>query len=807
MTISYNWLKMYLDFTISPEEVSEILTDTGLEVEGINEVESIKGGLKGVVIGEVKSCVKHPNADKLKLTTVDVGEPELLQIVCGAPNVAAGQKVLVATIGTVLYSGADAFTIKKGKIRGEASFGMICAEDELGLGESHDGIMVLDNDAKIGTPASEYFNLSSDFSIEIGLTPNRTDAMGHYGVARDLRAGMAQRGITAELKLPALDFKVDHEDNVIPVHVENTESCPQYYGITISDVEVTKSPEWLKTKIESIGLKSINNVVDVTNFVLHELGHPLHAFDADKITGKKVLVKNFAQGTKFKTLDEVERELDQADLMIANQESPMCIAGVLGGIDSGVSKKTKNVFLESAWFNPVSIRKTAKRHGLNTDASFRYERGVDPNMSLYAIKRAALLIKEVAGGMISSDIQRAKSEEFLPQKVELSITRLNGLIGNNLEQSKIEEILQLLEINIDTKNGDVWQLSIPSYRVDVTREADVIEEVLRIYGFNNIEMPSRMQISVSAKDNINAGKIQKAISALFTSNGYSEIMNNSLTKLGYYEKFNQSALSSLVHILNPLSKDLGVMRNNLIFGGLEVVAHNINRQTSNIKVFEFGNSYSKISDGNYDEQEQVMLLLSGKSQRESWMKKQENVTFFEVKGAALAALEKLGISGLDEKVTQFEMFEECLQIERGPKVFAQIGLIKQSILQYFKIDQPVFGAIINWNFALKAASKTRVKYTELSKFPSVRRDLALLVNNDVAYNEMRKTAIKAGGKLLKDVNLFDFYMGKNLPEGKKSYALSFRFLDSNQTLVDNKVDALVNKIKEALEKEYKAELR
>jgi len=807
MTISYNWLKAYLPLDLPAEKVGEILTDTGLEVEGIEKIESVKGGLKGVVIGEVLTCVQHPNADRLKITTVNIGDAEPLQIVCGAPNVAAGQKVPVATVGTTLYADDKPFEIKNGKIRGEESNGMICAEDELGLGKGHDGIMILRADAKVGSAASDYFEIETDYIFEIGLTPNRTDAMCHFGVARDLKAGLAQQGIETKLTLPMVSFKVDDASRTIPVNVTNKEACPQYLGITISDVKVGPSPNWVKNRLAAIGLKPINNVVDITNFVLHELGHPLHAFDADKIAGGEVIIQNLEADTTFKTLDDVERKLHQDDLMICDANGGMCLAGVFGGNHSGVTAYSKNVFLEAAWFNPVTIRKAAKRHALNTDASFRFERGVDPNMTRFALMRAAMLIKEIAGGKISSEIQEAISQEFPAQKVLINLTRVNELIGNTISAEKVEEILGLLEIDIAKKDDENWHLSVPTYRADVTREADVIEEILRIYGFNNIELPPRMQISISDHDAVSPSKIRKEISLALTANGYSEIMNNSLTKESYYQKFNAEDSDRLVRILNPLSQDLGVMRQNLLYGGLEVVLRNINRQTRNVKVFEFGKSYFKESDGSYQEEEKLMMLLSGKATTEGWNSKTEDASFYDLKGVASLVLARIGTTGLQESSVENNMFSEALSFARGGKEFALIGKVNQEIVNHFEIDQPVFAAIFNWESLLKSIGSSKIKFQNLPRYPWVRRDLALLVDEDTAYESLKIASKKAGGKLLQEVNLFDVFEGKNLPAGKKSYAMSFVFQDAEETLTDKRVEAVMDKIISTLKKQHNADLR
>lgn len=807
MTISYNWLKTYLNINLSPERVGEILTDTGLEVEGIEKIETIKGGLKGVVVGEVKTCEQHPNADRLKVTTVDVGTGELLHIVCGAPNVAVGQKVPVATIGTVLYANGEPFTIKKGKIRGEVSEGMICAEDELGLGESHDGIMILKPETVLGTPAHEYFNIEDDYVFEIGLTPNRTDAMSHYGVARDLRAGLIQHGIASELTLPKVDFNVDNTNLTIPVVVENTEACPQYLGVTISDVNVGPSPDWLQNRLRAIGLKPINNVVDVTNFVLHETGHPLHAFDAAAITGNKVLVKNLPEGTPFTLLDGTERKLDASDLIICNAEGGMCLAGVFGGISSGVTEKTKNVFLEGAYFNPVSIRKAAKRHALNTDASYRYERGVDPNMTRYALQRAAVLIKEVAGGSISSEIQEAISSSFEPVQIELKHSYLNSLIGNDIPAEKVEEILISLEFDILKKENETWTLAVPTYRVDVTRPADVVEEFLRIYGFNNVELPQHMKFSLTAQPKNQSAEVMEQASAYLTSNGYYEIMNNSLTKLSYYETFLPAQKERLVHILNPLSQDLGVLRQSLLFGGMEVVERNVNRQQTSLKLFEFGASYFKNGSGNYEENEQLMIVLSGNQTTESWQGKAVPADFFHLKGIVTGLFGRLGLSNLTESTAQQPLIGSCLTLLAGTKVVAEIGVVSPAIQKHFDVNQPVFVAVINWPLVVKKASQRKVKFQDLPRFPQVRRDLALLLDKEVKYESLYQAAQKSGGKLLKEVNLFDEYTGKNLPGGKKSYAMSFILQDPEQTLTDKRVEETMAKILADFEKQFGAVLR
>lgn len=806
MTISYNWLKAYLPIDLPAERVAELLTDTGLEVEGIEKIESIKGGLEGVVIGAVLTCEQHPNADRLKVTTVDVGTAEPLHIVCGAPNVAVGQKVLVATIGCTLYGFEEPLKIKKGKIRGEVSEGMICAEDELGLGHSHEGIMVLPADAQVGTPAKDYFSLETDFVFEIGLTPNRTDAMSHYGVARDLRAALHQHGEVAQLSLPKVDFVVDDQSLTIPVVVEDEQACSQYYGVTLSNIAVKPSPNWLQNKLRAIGVKPINNVVDVTNFVLHETGHPLHAFDAQKIHGQKVIVKNLDAGTTFTTLDAVERKLHQEDLMICNAEGPMCIAGVFGGIDSGVTENTTSVFLESALFNSVRIRKTAKRHALNTDASYRYERGVDPNMTAYALKRAAMLIKEVAGGQVSSDVQIAKSAAISQVSLYLSHDYLNKLIGNSIPANKVEEILKDLEFELTTVDGG-WDVVVPTYRVDVTRPADVVEEFLRIYGFNNVALPKRMQIAISNQKENDFSSYKTKTHAFLTSNGYFEIINNSLTKLQYYQQFAPADEDKLVRILNPLSQDLGVMRQNLLFGALEVVAHNSNRQQNDIRLYEFGNVYFKSHSGTYQEEEQLCIVLSGNDAPEAWNHKPAKSSFYQLKGIVGGLLTRFGINQWDERVTEKAYVNEALILSVGRDDLVSIGQVSDELLGAFSIDQQVFTAIVNWQKIGQLAASKKVTYKELPRFPEVRRDLALLLDENVTYNSLYKTAQKAGGALLKEINLFDVYVGKNLGEGKKSYAMSFMLQDPNATLTDKRVEAVMSEILNALEKQCGAKLR
>lgn len=807
MKISFSWLKDYLDVSLPVDKVAEVLTDTGLEVEGVETVESVKGGLKGVVVGEVMSCEQHPNADKLKKTTVDVGADNLLEIVCGAPNVVKGQKVLVATVGTMIYlDNNESFKIKKSKIRGEVSEGMICAEDELGLGESHDGILALPADAPTGMPAAEYLKITNDSVIEIGLTPNRTDAMCHIGVARDLRAGLLRQDVQSTLMLPSVEsFEVENTEHVIPVKIENEDACGQYFGLTITGVEVEDSPDWLKTKLNSIGLSPVNNIVDITNFVLHETGHPLHAFDADVISGDKIIVKTLEAGTKFVTLDEKERELHQDDLMICDSEKPLCIAGVFGGLTSGVSNKTKSVFLESAWFNPVSLRKTARRHGLNTDASFRYERGVDPEMTLYALKRAALLIKEFAGGEISSEIEKDKVQEFVPAKVKMSYARINSLLGQSIDKADIMEILESLDINITKEHGDAFEVIVPLYRADVTREADVVEEILRIYGFNNIELPKRMSFSITP-NNYLPSDLRSDINHYLAARGYFEIQNNSLTKGAYYDSYESLPKDNRVEILNPLSTDLNVMTQSLIFGMMEVVERNVNHKTPDLKLVEFGKNYFKTEKG-FVENEVLCLALSGHYSAEEWSKKQEVSSFFNLKGDVIELLSKFGVKVQQEKPHSSELLDEGIELSSQKLSIVKLGKASLKVVNQFGVSQPVYFAEINWSNFEKVHLRSKTAFQPIAKFPSVRRDLALLINKEVKYSDLYLAGMKNVKGILKEINLFDVYEGKNLPENKKSYALSFKLQDENKTLNDKTIEKTMSRLVSVYEKEFGASLR
>lgn len=808
MKISYNWLQQFLQLDWSPEKTGELLTDLGLEVEGIELKESIKGSLQGVVVGEVLTCVKHPNADKLKVTTVNLGNGEPVQIVCGAPNVDAGQKVPVATIGTMLYDDkGEGFKIKKGKIRGEESHGMICAEDELGLGTSHDGIMILNEELVPGTPCAEVFKIETDHVFEIGLTPNRADAMSHYGVARDLRAGLMQKDVNLELISPSVsDFHVDERRLKIDIEVENKELIPRYCGITITDVEVKESPEWIKNRLKAIGIASKNNVVDITNYVLHELGQPLHAFDASKIRGNKVVVKTLEEGTKFVTLDEVERELSSEDIMICDAEdNPLCIGGVFGGLKSGVTENTTTVFLESAYFNPVAIRKTAKRHGLNTDASFRFERGIDINQTKYALKRVALLIEEYAGGKLSSDIL-----DFFPEKVDdfevfLSFDSVYRLIGQEIPKETIKKILASLEIKINSVTEAGLGLVIPSYRVDVQREADIIEEILRVYGYNNIEFSHKLNASISFDDDKQV-KVENTVANQLVAMGFNETMSNSLTKEDYIELSDDLNGSFNVEMLNPLSSDLKVMRQSLLFSGLESIAYNINRKNNSLKFFEFGKTYHKFESG-YEEQKHLTLFVTGNRVKDTWKLENKPSDFFYLKGTITSLFERLGLTKLKTSPVKSDVFSEGLTLSLGKTKLVDFGVVKRSILKEFSIKQEVIFADIKWDVILPIVGKKKIKVSDLPKFPAVKRDLALLLDEKVEFKELYNLAFQSERKLLKEVDLFDVYEGKNLPEGKKSYAVSFVLQDENKTLNDKQIDKIMQKLQQTFEKNVGAELR
>lgn len=808
MKISYNWLKQFINISWNAEKIGELLTDLGLEVEGIDDYQSIKGGLQGVVVGEVLTCEQHPNADRLKVTTVDLGDDKPVQIVCGAPNVATGQKVPVATIGTKLYSEeGEEWTIKKGKIRGEESFGMICAEDELGLGKSHDGIMVLSRDLEVGTPVSEIFDVENDKVFEIGLTPNRSDAMSHFGVARDLKAGLLQHDINLELITPSTSaYHVDNRILKIDVEVQDFEKSPRYCGVTIAGITVKESPNWLQNRLKAIGLSPINNIVDATNYVLHELGQPLHAFDAAKISGNKVIVKTLKAGTKFTTLDEVERELHEDDLMICDAEKPMCIAGVFGGVHSGVTEGTTSIFLESAYFNPVSVRKTAKRHALNTDASFRFERGIDPNLTEYALKRASLLIMEVAGGEVTSDIFDSYPVKIKDNEVRLSFENATKLIGEEIPKETIKRILTSLDIKVNSVTETGLGLTIPAYRNDVTREADVIEEILRVYGYNNIATTEKLNASISNSDKFEDYKLQNVIGNQLASQGFFEILANSLTTAKYVELSEQLKEEHNVTMLNPLSQDLGVMRQSLLFSGLEAVAYNINRKRADLKLFEFGKTYHDYN-GTREEYKHLTLLVTGNRTSEGWNANSNASDFFYLKGTIASALQRLGINNYREQPVKDDVFSEGLSLSIGKTKLVSFGLVKKPILKYFGIAQAVLFTDFNWDNIIEVARRNKIIFTDIPKYPEVRRDFALLLNDDVTFESIYTIAKQSERKLLKDVNLFDVYQGKNLPEGKKSYAVSFTLQDENKTLTDKQIDKIMNKLQQSFEKQLGAELR
>ncbi|SMG25381.1 phenylalanyl-tRNA synthetase beta subunit [Marivirga sericea] len=804
MKIALNWLKNYINITQTPEELSETLTNTGLEVEGMEEVETVPGGLKGLVIGEVITCQKHPNADKLSITTVNIGEEEPVQIVCGAPNVAAGQKVVVATVNSILYPNPDEpFKIKKSKIRGEVSMGMICAEDEIGIGASHDGILVLDTDKPNGTPAAEYFNVESDIVYEIGLTPNRADAMGHIGAARDIKAVTGE-----EVRFPSiLDFKVDNQNLPIKVEVENIVACPRYSGVSISDIKVGASPDWLQNALKSIGLQPINNVVDVTNFVMHELGQPLHAFNADKISGNTIKVKNLAEGSKFVTLDEKERKLSAKDLMICDGNSnPLCIAGVFGGVDSGVKDDTTKLFLESAYFSADSVRKTSQQHQLKTDASFRYERGTDPNITVYALKRAALLIQEVAGGKITSEIQDAYPEKIADREVVMKYKNIDRLIGKKLAQDEIHTILNRLDIETIDRIETGFTAIVPPYRVDVTREADVIEEIIRIYGFNNIDLPETLSSSYMASfPEVDPTKMRKEAGLLLTANGFQEIMTNSLTKPLFSKQLDGFVEAENVEMLNKLSEDLGVMRQDLLFTALDVLAYNINRRQTDLKFYEFGKVYKKINS-KYKEEIRLGIYLTGKNETENWIRKNESVKFHDLYSAVLKIFNKFNAESIENEEFQDDCFDYGLKLKIKQIEVAELGKLSKKTLKLSALKQDVFYANINWNAVLKLVN-TNIQFEPVSKFPEVKRDLSLVIDDNVSYEEIKKISMKQAQYLISNIDVFDVYQGDKIEKGKKAYALSFTLQDKTKTLTDKIIDKTMEKLMKAFENEIGAIIR
>jgi len=818
MNISYSWLKDYINLELSPAEVAATLTQLGLETGSVDEVESIKGGLKGIIVGEVVTCQKHPNSDHLSVTTINIGGDENLPIVCGAPNVAAGQKVVVATVGTVLYKGDEQFTITKSKIRGEVSMGMICAEDEIGIGNDHNGIMVLNQDAKPGTLASNFFNIQSDFVLEVDLTPNRIDSASHIGVARDLAAFLSQKE-QINYTRPSIDaFKIDNQNLAISVEIENPEACHRYSGLTISDVTVKESPDWLKNRLKAIGQSSINNIVDITNYVLYETGQPLHAFDAAEVKGGKVIVKSLPAGSKFVTLDGVDRELSDKDLMICNAEEAMCIGGVFGGLQSGVKENTTSIFLESAYFNPVYIRKTARRHGLNTDASFRFERGVDPNGTLYALKRAALLIKEIAGGTISSDIvdiiADPSIQEFFP--VEVTYTNITRLIGKEIPKETIKNILRSLEIIINEETPERLLLAVPPFRVDVKREADIIEEILRVYGYNNVEPCKSTKSTIQLAPHPDKMKLQNLISEMFTARGFNEIMSNSLTKAAYYDQLESFKSENTVLLFNPLSSDLNGMRQTLLFGGLEAINRNTNFRNADLRFYEFGNVYH--FDGtktynhpvkNYSEEEHIGIWITGKKETENWKVKEEPTTFFTLKANVENILSRLGISieNCTIETISNDIFSEGLEYRFNNVVIGQIGYLSNKILKNLNISADVFYGDLRWTAILKSIKNHKASYTPLQKYPEVKRDLALLIDKEVLFSTIKALAFKAEKQILRSVNIFDVYEGANLPEGKKSYAVSFILQDEEKTLNEKQIEKTMNRLISVYEREVGAQIR
>ena len=820
MEISFNWLKKYIDTDLSAEEVATVLTDIGLEVEDFRKIETIRGGLKGVVVGYVATCEDHPDSDHLHVTTVDVGAEEKLQIVCGAPNCRQGLKVLCATVGSVLYpnGGDEEFKIKRSKIRGVESLGMLCAEDELGIGSDHAGIMELPGDAPIGMTAKEYLNIKDDYLIGIGLTPNRVDAASHIGVARDIAAYLRSQGKDVKVQLPSVeDFKVDNHDLPIEVIVENHDAAPRYAGLTVTGCKIAPSPEWMQNELRAAGINPKNNLVDITNYILFELGQPLHAFDADKIEGKKVIVKNCAEGTPFVTLDGVERKLSKEDLMICSAERPMCIGGVFGGLDSGISDSTVNVFLESAYFNPVSIRRSAKRHGLNTDASFRFERGIDPNIQVYALKRAALLMKELAGGKISSeiiDINPTPAEDFV---FELSLDRVNMLIGKEIPEQTVRTILEALEVKIIKEEGRTLTVAVPPYRVDVQREADLVEDILRIYGYNNVEIPQAVHSTLSYAPRPDKNKLINIAADHLAATGYTEIMSNSLTKAAYYDGLTSYKAEYCVKIMNPLSADLNVMRQTLLFNTLEAIELNVNHRNADLKLFELGNCYfcnTESADAEkplakYSETYRIAIAVTGNDATPSWNAKGAKTSFYTLRATVEKLLRRFGIDiyTLRCESSQSDLFSDGIAYTQGPRTVIEMGIVSPALLRRFDLKQSVYFAEIDFDLIVRAAKKQRIAVEELSKFPEVKRDLALLVDKSVNFSDLRNIAFATEKKLLKRVTLFDVYEGDKLPEGKKSYALGFTLEDKNQTLTDKVIEKTMNNLQRQLETRAGAQIR
>ena len=820
MNISYKWLKEYVDFDLTAQQVADALTSTGLEVDALEEVQSIKGGLKGLYVGKVLTCEAHPNSDHLHVTTVDLGKGEPSQIVCGAPNVAAGQKVIVADLGCVLYDGDKEFVIKKSKLRGVESNGMICAEDEIGIGNDHAGIIVLPEDAVVGTPAAEYYHLESDWLIEVDITANRADGLSHWGVARDLYAWLKSNGYETKMHRPDCSaFTVDNHDLPIEVKIENTEACKRYACVSVTDCEVKESPEWLKNKLNTIGLRPINNIVDITNYVMMAYGQPLHTFDADMVKGHKIVVKTMPDGTPFQTLDGEEHKLSDRDLAICNEEEPMCIAGVFGGKGSGTYETTKNVVLESAYFHPTWIRKSARRHGLSTDASFRFERGVDPNGTIYALQQAAILCKELAGGKVSMEICDVYPEPMKNAVVDLSYKYAHDLVGKDIPVEKIKSICESLEMMVLEETAEGLKLEIPAYRVDVTRPCDVVEDILRIYGYNNVEIPTQLKGSLVIKgDEDQKHKLANLVSEQLVGEGFNEILNNSLTKGAYYEGSNAFPAENCVKIMNPLSTDLNVMRQTLLFGGLESIQHNVNRKRGNLRFFEFGNVYTfdpqkeNLDDPMqaYKEQYHCGLWLTGKRVEGSWAHANEESSFYELSAYIENILRRIGVKPgmIVRKKSDNEIFSAGITIEnRGGKKLIEMGIIAKKLQKQFGLDAPVFYAELNWTALMKVIKKNEVLYTEVPKFPAVSRDLALLVDNSVEFAQIEQIARQTEKKLLKKVELFDVYEGDKLPAGKKSYAVNFILQDEEKTMGDKQIDAIMQKLIANIKKQLNAELR
>ena len=835
MNVSYKWLKEYVDVELTAQEVADALTSIGLEVEGVEEVQSIRGGLEGLVVGHVLTCEPHPNSDHMHVCTVNVGTPDIQQIVCGAPNVAAGQKVIVATLGTKLYDGDQEFTIKKSKLRGVESNGMICAEDEIGVGESHDGIIVLPEDTPVGMKAAEYFGLESDWLIEVDITPNHSDACSHYGVARDLYAWLVQNGYKTSLHRPSVeDFRVDNHDLQIPIRVENSEACPRYAAVSVTGCEVGESPKWLKERLTTIGLRPINNIVDITNYVMMAFGQPLHCFDADMIKGGEVIVKTLPEGTPFETLDGVEHKLSDHDLMICNAEDPMCIGGVYGGKGSGTYETTRNILLESAYFNPTWIRKSARRHGLQTDASFRFERGVDPNGQIYALKYAALLCQQLAGGKVSMEITDIYPNPLPDFPVSITYAYIDQLIGKHIPAETGKSIVTSLEMRIEEETAEGLKLTVPAYRVDVQRPCDVVEDILRIYGYNNVEIPLSLNSTIAIKGDVDKSfKLQNLVSEQLVGAGFNEILNNSLSKSSYYDDLQSYPAANCVRLLNPLSQDLSVLRQTLIFGGLETISRNVNRRRADLQLFEFGNCYyfhaeKKCADiipgvsssrdpevikhvlDAYSEDYHLGLWITGKRVSGSWAHPDEDQTFYVLKAQVMNILQRLGVpfGAIVFKDGQNDLFAKSILIEnRGGKVIAQLGIVAKRLQAAFDIPTEVYFADIAWGQVMKLIRKQAVSFTELPKFPAVSRDLALLVDKSVEFSQIEAIAYQTERKLLREVRLFDVYEGKNLPAGKKSYAVNFILQDETKTLNDRAIDAIMQKLIQNLTKQLGAELR